>query len=79
MMGFGMGFGVLGLVLMLLLWVGLIAGAVLLVRALFPGANPSQPIARLTGGSARQTLDERYARGEISRAEYEAIKEDLRA
>ncbi len=69
-----MGFGLLGTFLMLILWIGLIAGAVLVIRALFPGANQSPPTERL---SARQILDERYARGEVSRAEYEGMKEDI--
>ncbi len=72
-----MGFGFLGLFLMLLLWIGLIGGAVFLVRALFPAGNQSTPTSGPAGGSARQLLDERYARGEISRAEYEGMKEDI--
>ncbi len=72
-----MGFGFIGLFLMLLLWIGLIAGAVFLVRALFPAGNESTPTSKRTGGSARQILDERYSRGEISRAEYEGMKEDI--
>ncbi len=79
MMGLGMGFGVLGLVLTLLLLIGLTAGAVIVIRALFPGANQSRSTEMSAGGNARQILDERYARGEISRAEYENMKEDLRA
>ncbi len=77
MMGLGLGFGVFGLVLMLLLWVGLIAGASVIVRALFPGASQVSPPDLRAQSNARQILDDRYARGEISRAEYEAIKEDL--
>jgi uncharacterized membrane protein len=77
MMGIGMGFGVLGLVFMVLLWAGLIAGAAIIVRALFPGANQSSPTRRSVEGDAKQILDERYALGEISRTEYEAMKQDL--
>jgi uncharacterized membrane protein len=77
MMGIGMGFGVLGLVFMVLLWVGLIAGAAIIVRALFPGVNQASPTRRPPEGDAKQILDERYALGEISRTEYEAIKQDL--
>ncbi len=72
-----MGCGLLGLFMMLLVWIGLIAGAVFLVRALFPGVNQSPPTRRSAGGSARQILDERYTRGEISRAEYEGMTEDI--
>jgi uncharacterized membrane protein len=77
MMGIDMGFGVFGLVFMVLLWTGLIAGAVIIVRGLFPGANQSSPTRRSVESDAKQILDERYALGEVSRSEYEAIKQDL--
>ena len=66
MMGWGMGFGLL---LMLLFWGALIALAVWLVRALFPPAG--QPPSPATGRdlSAREILDRRFARGEFSRVE----------
>jgi putative membrane protein len=75
MMGFGVGFGIVGLLLMVLLWGGLIALAVWLVRSLFPQAT--QPPAAFCGQgvSAREILDRRYARGEISRQEYDMKKE----
>ena len=74
MMGFGMGFGIVGLLLMVFFWAGLIALAVWPVRGLFPtaGQTPSAPTDR--GPSAREILDRRYARGEISREEYNWIK-----
>jgi putative membrane protein len=74
MMGLGMGFG---LVLMVLFWGALIALAVWLVRALFPQA--SQPLARSTPDdlSAREILDRRYARGELSREEYDLMEETI--
>ena len=72
-----MGFGFLGLIFMLLFWVGLIVGAIFLMRALFPGSSQGSSGTQEPGGSAKRILDERYARGEITRAEYEAIKEDL--
>jgi putative membrane protein len=72
------GFGFFGLLLMVLFWGGLIFGAVWLVRALFQGGmsqtsgmRPERPIG------ARETLDQRYARGEISRDEYETMRRDL--
>ena len=67
MTGWGMG---LGLLVMILIWGGLIALGVWLVRALFPHA--SRPAGQdLT---AREILDRRFARGEISPEEYDAIK-----
>jgi len=73
MMGFGMGFGML---FVGLLAIGLIALAVWLVGALFPReAKASAATGHLQ--SARQILDQRYARGEVSREEYELIKQDI--
>jgi putative membrane protein len=73
-----MGFGVLGMFLMLLFWGVLIVGAVFLVRALFPKGEKS--ISRSlseNGNDPRNILDQRYARGEITREEYEMIKQDI--
>ena len=73
-----MGFGGIGLIFMLVFWGGLIFGGIWLVKALFNAGQgnlsgptgPRQP-------SPREILDQRYARGEISRDEYEQIKADL--
>ncbi len=73
MMGWGMG---LGLLFMLLFWGALIALAAWLVRALFPPA--SQPPAPATGDlNARDILDRRLARGEINREEYDLMRETI--
>jgi putative membrane protein len=69
-----MGFGFLG---MLLFWavllVFLVGGAILVFR--------QATGTRLPGGqrqpTARQVLDERFARGEISLEEYEAIRTQI--
>lgn len=61
----GSGFGIPGLG-MILVWVLLIGLAVLLVRAVAGRSSGSGG-----GRSARQILDERFARGEIDRREYE--------
>ena len=69
MMGWGMGFGLL---LMIVFWGGLIALGVWLVRALFPHANQPPPAGHDL--SAREILERRFARGEISAEEYDAIR-----
>ena len=71
----GMGFGIVGLVLMILFWGGLIALAVWLIRGLFPhvGQPPASQSDRSLG--AREILDRRFARGEISREEYDSMRE----
>ena len=75
--GLGMGFGVFGLVLMILLWGGLIALGVWLVRALFPSANRPPASPGDSGLGAREILDRRFARGEISREEYDLMRETI--
>ncbi len=74
MMGWGMGFGLL---FMLLFWGALIALGVWLVRALFPpaGQPPAPPSGRDL--NAREILDRRFARGEISREEYDLMRETI--
>ena len=76
-MGFGMGFGILGLLFMLVFWGGLILLAVWLVRALFSSNSGRDLNAGGKDQNARQILDQRYARGEISREQYEIMKQDI--
>ena len=78
MMGMGFGLGLFGLLIMVLLWIGLIVGAIWLVSALFPR---NAQVTRLPAGrdlSAREILDRRYSRGEITREQYELMREDIR-
>lgn len=74
MMGLGMG---LGLLLLLLFWGGLIVGAVWLARALFNAERRGSGPTGAPRARPREILDERYARGEISREEYERIRAEL--
>ena len=74
MMGMGMGFGIFGLLFMVLLWAGVIILAIWLVRVLFPLASP--PPAG-PDWNARQILDNRFARGEITHEQYELMKETI--
>jgi putative membrane protein len=78
MMGqFGMGFGLFGLLLMLIFWGFLVLLAVWLVKALFQAdRNTTEPPSG-SDLTAREILNNRYARGEISREQYELMKEDL--
>lgn len=82
-MWFGHGFGwewmLIGSLMMLLFWGGLIAAIIIAIRA-FTGAG-STPSAEQagTGGKALSILKERYARGEIGQAEYEEMRRDLDA
>ena len=79
MMGWGgYAFGIWGIIMgivMLLFWVLVIGGIVLLVVWLF---RQGQPAAATPGGrGALDILKERYARGEITREQYEQMRRDL--
>lgn len=71
--GLGLGFGMLGMFYMLIFWVVIIVGVVYLFRFLSSGSTPSR-------GSEKSPLDilkERYAKGEITKKEFEEMKKDL--
>ena len=70
---------IFGALMMLIFWGGAITVVVLLVRGL---TGPRQPID--TGGSSTAAhakpldiLKERYAKGEITKAEYEEMQREL--
>ncbi|RME61236.1 SHOCT domain-containing protein [Candidatus Parcubacteria bacterium] len=85
--GFGSGFGTFGLVgglIGLLVNIGILVGIVLLIVWAVKQFSPSTP-APPTGNttmpaaprSAREILDLRYAKGELSREEYLTMIQDL--
>lgn len=76
------GLGLVGGIINLALTLGLIAGMVLLViwlvRRLAPGVQPSASAHPAGSGlSAREILQQRYARGEIDHGQYEDMLADL--
>ncbi|HZD55168.1 MAG TPA: SHOCT domain-containing protein [Anaerolineales bacterium] len=88
MHGFGYGFGGLGsfgwigLIINLVLTVGIIIGVVLLVvwavRRLSPsGQGQAMTTYQTPGQAPRDILQIRYARGEITREEYQQMLSDL--
>ena len=74
--GWGMGFG---FVFMILFWVLIVLGIVALVRWLMPPRGNGGPGAaeRPSDRTPLEIVQERYARGEIDRTEYEQKKRDL--
>ena len=87
MMSYGVGWlGLLGILVVILFWILVIALAFFAVRALLRSTNtpndrnypPDHLTARPGGSSAAlDILKERYARGEITRDEYQAMRRDL--
>jgi putative membrane protein len=71
------GFGFFGGILMIFFWGLLIVGAVWLIKSIFPGGTYSNFQPRGREESAKEILDQRYAIGEISREEYETMKQDI--
>ncbi len=66
------GFWIFGMLLMLIFWILVIIGLVLLIRYLWEGGA-----TRRETESALEVLKKRYARGEISKEEFEERKRDL--
>lgn len=74
--GWSWGWGMFGMLHMLLWWVLVILGIVVLVRWGLGGTARREP---RHAGRALEILGERYARGEINKDEYEQKKKDLAA
>ncbi len=70
----GWGGMILGPIMMILFIAAAVAVVVLVLRAL--GVGPSRPAAR-EGGTALDILNERFARGEIDKDDYEERKRAL--
>lgn len=74
MTGYGMGFGWFGMIFMGLFWIVIIGLSIWLLSKIFPQNQGSQS----TGGETPlDILKRRYARGELSKEEYEAIRVNL--
>ena len=72
--GWGLGWGMMGIgwLFMVLFWVLVIVGIVALVRWL--GGGPGGG-----GRRARDILNERYAKGEITKEQFEQMRRDIGA
>lgn len=86
--GYGGGGSIVGGLLMMVFWVAIVVGIILLVvwlARLAGGGYQQSPHTHVhnttghgpTGESAIDILNNRYARGEIDKAEYEQKKKDL--
>ncbi len=82
MTGFGFGGMLFGGLLMLLFWVAVVGGAIWLVVTLVRGtqnsnSSPVSTPAPLGGQTVLDVLKVRYARGEITKEQFEEMKRDL--
>lgn len=85
--GHHMGFGGFDIFLAVALWIGLIVLGIWLLAKLFPGVRSagsggSRADARnlppaTRAETAMEILQKRYARGELTKEEYETIRHDL--
>lgn len=83
MMGFGLGGMLFGGLMMLAFWIIVIVGVIWLVAALarggFTGARQASAGAPTIGQTTVDILKARYARGEITKEQFEEMKRDLGA
>ncbi len=70
------GMGWFGMIFIVIFWVLVIVGLVFLIKWLIQTTSSRKTGGRM-GSSAIEILKERYARGEIDKAEFEAKKSDL--
>jgi len=74
----GFGFGFLPMIFIWFFWVIVVVGAILLVVKLISGSSASGGGGREGQETAEEILKQRYARGEITKAEYDQMLADLR-
>jgi putative membrane protein len=73
----GLGMELSGYIWMIIIWVVVIAGGIWLLAVLFPRSDASPDALPESDGDALAILKQRYARGELSKEEFEAIRRDL--
>jgi putative membrane protein len=77
MSGFFGGWGITGMILMFVFWALIITGIILLIVWAVKRANYPAEDFKVKGKSALDILKERYAKGEITKKEFETMKKDI--
>ena len=75
--GFHWGWMLFGGLMMLFFWGGLIALAVVIIRAFSGPGSQTSGEAGPRQDSALEILNARYARGEITKKQFDAIRRDI--
>ena len=76
MMGGGWGMGWFGGIFMIVFWILILVGLVFVIKWLVQATAKEGPSGQ-SGSRAMEILKERYARGEIDKAQFEDMKRDL--
>ncbi|MCA9945780.1 MAG: SHOCT domain-containing protein [Anaerolineales bacterium] len=71
MMGFG------GAIWMIIFWVVILGGGIWLLATIFPRASSASDSSVQTNDDPLVILKQRYARGELTKEEFETIRHDL--
>ena len=80
--GCGFGYGMYGFFWMAIFWILVLAvagGLVVWLASRLKSPTASRSESALTGPTALDILKERYARGEITKSEYEEMRADIEA
>jgi len=78
--GWGFGWWIGGMIMMVLFWIVVVVGILALTKWLFGQGQPgriSHPQGKESFESALEILRKRYARGEITKDEFENMKKDI--
>jgi putative membrane protein len=77
MMDFGSGFGIAGAIVSILFWVAIFFLIVMLFRSFGKHKNEEETEETKDEDTAFQILRERYAKGEITKRQFQDMKKDL--
>ena len=69
--------GIIGMVFNVIIIIGVVLLVVWTVKKMGPSNSPNRATSSTQPLSVREILDMRYARGELSRDEYQVIRQDI--
>ena len=75
--GFFGGFGFIWIIFIFIFVIAIIVGIIFLIVGLVKRANYSSESPQVKGSNSLEILKQRYAKGEINKKEFEAMKKDI--